>query len=95
MLDLVLLYIKDCNNYYNNLLFVGRSKRLVDKNILLLEQSPYKKWSLPQTYSNRVCAINEKTRRLFCSLGIWDNIMKIRAQPVKKMQVLYFINYIN
>lgn len=66
---------------------LGQSSRLSDRKIILLEGSPNKKWSLPEEYSNRVCALNGQTIGLFKKIGAWDHITNMRLQPVKKMQV--------
>ncbi|MCL4129460.1 UNVERIFIED_CONTAM: hypothetical protein GTU68_044291, partial [Idotea baltica] len=66
---------------------LGQSCVMEDKQILLLEKQAKKSWSLSDEYSNRVCALNSQTQRFFSEVGAWQNIKKLRAQPVKKMQV--------
>ncbi|KAK8742789.1 hypothetical protein OTU49_001674 [Cherax quadricarinatus] len=66
---------------------LGHSKMLSDRRILLLEGAADKTWSLPEEFSNRVCALNSHTHRLFHKLGVWEHIQHRRAQPVKRMQV--------
>lgn len=66
---------------------LGQSKRLSNQRILLLEGAPSKPWSLPEDFSNRVCALNAHTQKLFQKLGVWEHITQMRTQPVKRMQV--------
>lgn len=66
---------------------LGRSQRLSDRKILLLEGGPNKTWQLPEEFSNRVCALNAHTRSFFRKLGVWEHIGHLRAQPVHRMQV--------
>ncbi|XP_069167947.1 ubiquinone biosynthesis monooxygenase COQ6, mitochondrial isoform X2 [Procambarus clarkii] len=75
------------NKLTGYLLISSHSKRLSDRKILLLEGAPNKPWSLPEEFSNRVCALNGHTRKLFHKLGVWEHIRHMRAQPVKRMQV--------
>ncbi|KAK8383276.1 hypothetical protein O3P69_011626 [Scylla paramamosain] len=66
---------------------LGHSQRLSDRKILLLEGAPNKPWQLPELFSNRVCALNARTRTFFRKLGVWEHIEHLRAQPVRRMQV--------
>ncbi|KAB7504594.1 Ubiquinone biosynthesis monooxygenase COQ6, mitochondrial, partial [Armadillidium nasatum] len=66
---------------------LGQSRRLDDRKILVLEKQNERAWSLPEEYSNRVCALNPHTKKLFTQLGAWNTVTDLRAQPVKKMQV--------
>ncbi|KAL7634816.1 UNVERIFIED_CONTAM: hypothetical protein RMT77_015193 [Armadillidium vulgare] len=66
---------------------LGQSRRLEDRKILVLEKQNERAWSLPEEFSNRVCALNPHTKKLFTQLGTWNTITGLRAQPVKKMQV--------
>ncbi|KAK7069589.1 putative ubiquinone biosynthesis monooxygenase, partial [Halocaridina rubra] len=66
---------------------MGQSRRLSDRRILLLEGAPKKTWQLPEEFSNRVCALNRHTQKLFKKLGVWDRITNMRLQPVRRMQV--------
>lgn len=66
---------------------LGKEEFLKHKKIVLLESAPEKKYVLPETFSNRTCALSPATVKLFDGLGIWDEILKMRCQPVKGMQV--------
>ncbi|KAG0723920.1 Ubiquinone biosynthesis monooxygenase COQ6, mitochondrial [Chionoecetes opilio] len=66
---------------------LGQSQRLSDRKILLLEGAPNKPWQLPGEFSNRVCALNARTRTFFRKLGVWEHIEQLRAQPIRRMQV--------
>ncbi|XP_076047852.1 ubiquinone biosynthesis protein COQ6, mitochondrial isoform X4 [Oratosquilla oratoria] len=66
---------------------IGQSSRMSNHSILMLEGAPNKSWSLPEEYSNRVCALSQHTQKLFSRLGVWDEIMSMRAHPVRRMQV--------
>ncbi|KAK3856050.1 hypothetical protein Pcinc_037588 [Petrolisthes cinctipes] len=66
---------------------LGKSARLSDRRVLLLEGGAERVWDLSPDYSNRVCALNPTTQHLFTSLGVWQRILDMRAQPVKRMQV--------
>lgn len=66
---------------------LGKTSRLQDKSILLLEAAPgFKKPSVEQ-YSNRVSAISKGTYRLIKTIGAWEEIERTRVKPVLKMQV--------
>uniref|UniRef100_A0A1B6IYY0 Ubiquinone biosynthesis monooxygenase COQ6, mitochondrial n=1 Tax=Homalodisca liturata TaxID=320908 RepID=A0A1B6IYY0_9HEMI len=58
-----------------------------DLNILLMEPSQPKQWTLSPSYSNRVSSINDSTKRLMESLGAWEHITNTRFKPVMNMKV--------
>lgn len=67
---------------------LGHEEVFQDKKILLLEAAPQKpQFVLPDKYSNRVCALGPSTVDLLSSFGAWEDIVNMRAQPVKRMQV--------
>lgn len=67
---------------------LGHTDFLQDKKIILLESAPEKKdFKLSERYSNRTCAISPATVGLFQNIGAWDEILQMRCQPVKRMQV--------
>ncbi|XP_046372981.2 ubiquinone biosynthesis monooxygenase COQ6, mitochondrial-like [Haliotis rufescens] len=59
-----------------------------DKKVILLEAAPDKgKFILQEKYSNRTCALSPATVNFFNSFGGWDEILQMRCQPVRRMQV--------
>ncbi|XP_067003017.2 ubiquinone biosynthesis monooxygenase COQ6, mitochondrial [Anabrus simplex] len=66
---------------------LAHNSKLANKKILLLEGAPEREWSLQLQYSNRVSALNKKTKDLLVSIGAWKHIVEARYKPVKKMQV--------
>lgn len=67
---------------------LGHADYLQDKKIILLESAPEKKnFKLSERFSNRTCAISPATVSLFQSTGVWDEILQMRCQSVKRMQV--------
>lgn len=66
----------------------GQEKVLANKSILLLEGAPkFKGFSVDGEYSNRVSTLNSGTLRLLDSIGAWERIKSVRANPVYDMQV--------
>lgn len=68
----------------------GKSTKLQDKKVLLLDAAPTFKGYDPDIYSNRVYALNKNTVNLLKKIGAWDTIKSIRCRPVKQMQVRIF-----
>lgn len=68
-------------------LFLGKNEYLANKRILLLESSTKPKSSNMDSYSNRVCALNNVSKSLLSQVGAWDHIEKARFGLVRKMQV--------
>ncbi|KAK3092587.1 hypothetical protein FSP39_004671 [Pinctada imbricata] len=66
---------------------LGNEPHLADKRIVLLESAPKKEFTLPENYSNRTCTVSPSTVNLLNSFGAWDEILQMRCQPVKRMQV--------
>ncbi|XP_034833848.1 ubiquinone biosynthesis monooxygenase COQ6, mitochondrial isoform X1 [Maniola hyperantus] len=66
---------------------MGKNSLLSKMKILLLEGSADKKFVLTPDYSNRVVALNPNTKSLMESLDVWQNVEKMRLQPVRHMQV--------
>lgn len=66
---------------------LGKSEYLANKRILLLESSTKPKAPNLDSYSNRVCALNNVSKSLLSRLGGWDHIEKARYGSVRKMQV--------
>ncbi|XP_005111749.1 ubiquinone biosynthesis monooxygenase COQ6, mitochondrial [Aplysia californica] len=67
---------------------LGNNKMLKNKRIVLLEASKDKgDYVLPNSYSNRTCALSPSTRRLLESFGAWQEIEALRYHPVLRMQV--------
>lgn len=66
---------------------LGKEGFLHGKKIVLLESASEKKFDLPAEYSNRTCALSPATVNLLSGLGVWDEILQMRCQPVKRMQV--------
>lgn len=69
------------------MLYTGKSDRLMNQKILLLESSSYRELNLTD-YSPRVCALNSNSKSLLEYLGAWQHIAKARYSTVKKMQVV-------
>lgn len=66
----------------------GHEKVLANKSILLLEGAPrFKGFPVDGEYSNRVSTLNSGTLRLLDSIGAWERIQSVRANPVYDMQV--------
>lgn len=66
----------------------GQRKVLSNQKILLLEGAPkFKGFSAEGEFSNRVSTLNNGTKQLLDSIGIWDQIKSKRANPVYDMQV--------
>nr|XP_012230961.1 PREDICTED: ubiquinone biosynthesis monooxygenase COQ6-like [Linepithema humile] len=61
---------------------LANNRRLEDKKVLLLEGSAKKEYKLQEQYSNRVVALNQETRTLLSSLGVWKHIEATRFCPV-------------
>lgn len=60
----------------------------LDKRIVMLESAPDKgDFKLPTRYSNRTCALNPSTATLLSRFGAWQEVEKMRCQPVRRMQV--------
>ncbi|XP_063908111.1 ubiquinone biosynthesis monooxygenase COQ6, mitochondrial isoform X2 [Zophobas morio] len=66
---------------------LGKNPKFADKKILLLESSKKSQWRLPETYSNRVSALNAATVDLLKDIDAWKHISGARFGPVKRMQV--------
>ncbi|XP_014477633.1 PREDICTED: ubiquinone biosynthesis monooxygenase COQ6, mitochondrial isoform X2 [Dinoponera quadriceps] len=66
---------------------LANNHRLEGKKVLLLEGSDKQEYTPQEQYSNRVVALNQQTRILLSSLGVWQHIEEVRYCPVKKMQV--------
>lgn len=71
--------------------FLAKNPKLSEKKVLLLDGAPQFKGYNPNSYSNRVYAINHNTVNLMKYIGAWDTIKSIRCQPVKQMQVNFEI----
>lgn len=69
-------------------LIVGKNSKLSGKKVLLLEGSKQTHWQLPESYSNRVSALNAATFELLNDIDVWKHIASARFGPVKRMQVL-------
>lgn len=67
--------------------FAGKSPKLAEKKVLLLDGAPKFKGYKENVYSNRVYAINHNTVALMKEINAWDTIKSIRCRPVKQMQV--------
>nr|XP_032521539.1 ubiquinone biosynthesis monooxygenase COQ6, mitochondrial [Danaus plexippus plexippus] len=66
---------------------MGKNPLLSQLKVLLLEGSPNKKFEFKPEYSNRVVALNGKTKSLMNSLKVWQHVENMRLQPVRYMQV--------
>ncbi|ETN66912.1 hypothetical protein AND_001293 [Anopheles darlingi] len=66
---------------------LGKTSRLQDKRVLLLEAAGGFKQPSTEQYSNRVSAINKNAHRLMKRIGAWEEIERTRIKPVLKMQV--------
>lgn len=76
------------NSILHNSILPGHEKVLAEKSILLLEGAPpFKGFPVNGEFSNRVSTLNNGTLGLLQSIGVWDRISSVRANPVYKMQV--------
>ncbi|XP_069118541.1 ubiquinone biosynthesis monooxygenase COQ6, mitochondrial-like [Argopecten irradians] len=66
---------------------LGHEELLKDKKIVLLEAAAKKSYSVPETFSNRTCAISPSSVDLLNSIGAWQEVEQMRCHPVKRMQV--------
>nr|XP_018904000.1 PREDICTED: ubiquinone biosynthesis monooxygenase COQ6, mitochondrial isoform X1 [Bemisia tabaci] len=66
---------------------ISKNPVLSSCSILLLENNPKKKWSLPPNFSNRTISINKRTQSFLNSIGAWDTIENSRQKNVKGMKV--------
>lgn len=67
---------------------LGQTDTLADQKIVVLEGgNPQVLKQMPAKYSNRVSTLNPASKELLVRLGVWDDMTKMRVQPVKKMQV--------
>ncbi|KAG8227228.1 hypothetical protein J437_LFUL008192 [Ladona fulva] len=66
---------------------LGVNSKLSNRKILLLEESPEKKWEMKPQYSNRVSALGGHSKTFLGAIGAWDHIESARFKAVKKMQI--------
>ncbi|XP_060074577.1 ubiquinone biosynthesis monooxygenase COQ6, mitochondrial-like [Ylistrum balloti] len=66
---------------------LGHEELLKDKKIVLLEAASKKNYTVPDTFSNRTCAISPSSVDLLNSVGAWEEVENMRCHPVKRMQV--------
>lgn len=69
--------------------FKAGNRSIQSKRILLLEGGTKQQYKQNENYSNRVLSLNQHTRTLLSSIGVWKNIEAHRLAPVRKMQVYF------
>lgn len=74
--------------FVTNYFLTAKNPKLTEKRVLLLDGGPSFKCYSPDSFSNRVYALNQSTIDLLTSLDAWSTITNIRHQPVKRMQVI-------
>ncbi len=68
-------------------LALGKCKALSDRSIVVLEEAPAKQFSHPTDYCTRVSALNNSSKSLLESLGVWATVEDFRVKPVKGFHV--------